>query len=145
MQKLIGAEIRNLQNLISRQLDNHAASLGFNDISGPNLFILKYLLDNGDKDIFQRDIEKALSVTKSTCSKVLSTMQKKGLIARCSVEDARLNKIIVTEKGCELKTKFDNFIYGHDKSLTEGLTEDEITTFLYCIDKIKENVTKTLL
>lgn len=144
MEKLIGAEIRNLQNLISRQMENYALSLGFSDVSGPNVFILKYLTDNTEKDIFQRDIEKILSVTKSTCSKVLSTMQRKGLINRSSVADARLKKITVTEKGIALVKRFDGFIYNHDKSLTEGLTEDEINTFLYCIDKIKENVQKTI-
>lgn len=140
MKRLIGAEIRGLQNLISRQLDGFTATLGEDLVSGPNLFILKYLMENQKKDIFQCDLEKVLSVTKSTCSKVLTTMQQKGLIERSGVKDARYKKITVTEKGKKLVEKCDKFIYEHDKSLVEGLTEEQIQTFLYCIDTIKANI-----
>lgn len=140
MKRLIGAEIRGLQNLISRQLDGFTSTLGDDLVSGPNLFILKYLMENEGKDVFQRDLEKVLSVTKSTCSKVLTTMQQKGLIERSSVADARYKKIIITEKGKNLVEKSDEFIYAHDESLVKGLTEEQIKTFLYCIDTIKSNI-----
>lgn len=140
MKRLIGAEIRSLQNLISRQLDGFTSTLGEDMVSGPNLFILKYLTENEGKDLFQCDLEKVLSVTKSTCSKVLSTMQQKGLIDRRGVEDARYKKIVITEKGKNLVEKFDKFIYAHDESLVKGLTEEQITTFLRCIDVIKANI-----
>ncbi len=140
MKRLIGAEIRSLQNLISRQLDGFTSTLGEDMVSGQNLFILKYLTENEGKDLFQCDLEKVLSVTKSTCSKVLSTMQQKGLIDRRGVEDARYKKIVITEKGKNLVEKFDKFIYAHDESLVKGLTEEQITTFLRCIDVIKSNI-----
>lgn len=98
MKRLIGAEIRGLQNLISRQLEGLTSNLGENLISGPNLFILKYLMENEGKDVFQCDLEKVLSVTKSTCSKVLTTMQQKGLIERSSVSDARYKKSALPKK-----------------------------------------------
>ncbi len=140
MKRLIGAEIRSLQNLISRQLDGFTASLGEDLVSGPNLFILKYLVANQDKDVFQCDLEKVLSVTKSTCSKVLTTMQQKGLIERSGVADARYKKITVTQKGKNLVEKCDKFIYAHDESLVKGLSEEQIQTFLFCIDTIKANI-----
>ncbi len=140
MKRLIGAEIRSLQNLISRQLDGFTATLGEDLVSGPNLFILKYLMENPEKDVFQCDLEKVLSVTKSTCSKVLTTMQQKGLIERSGVSDARYKKIDITEKGRKLVEKCDKFIYAHDESLVRGLTEEQIKTFLYCIDTIKANI-----
>lgn len=62
MKRLIGAEIRGLQNLISRQLDGLTSTLGEGFLSGPNLFILKYLMENEEKDVFQCDLEKVLSV-----------------------------------------------------------------------------------
>ena len=98
MKRLIGAEIRGLQNLISRQLDGFTSTLGDDLVSGPNLFILKYLMENEGKDVFQRDFEKVLSVTKSTCSKVLTTMQQKGLIERSSVADARYKKSLLPKR-----------------------------------------------
>lgn len=144
MEKLIGAEIKSLQNLISRQLDSFTNSIGDLALSGPNLFILKYLQENKDKDIFQRDIEKVLSVTKSTCSKVLSTMESKKLIKRNAVRDARLNKITITPLGDEMVEKFNAYIYAHDKSLVEGLTEEQVNTLLYCLDTIKANILKKM-
>ena len=140
MKRLIGAEIRGLQNLIARQLDGLTSTLGEDFLSGQNLFILKYLMENEEKDVFQCDLEKVLSVTKSTCSKVLTTMQQKGLIERSGVSDARYKKISITEKGKNLIEKFDKFIYAHDESLVKGLTDEQIRTFLYCIDTIKSNI-----
>ena len=137
MKRLIGAEIRNLQNLIARSLDKFTGSIQEVSLSGSNFFILKYLSENRNRDVFQRDIEKVSSITKSTCSKVLSVMESKGLITRSSIEDARFKKIEITPLGEELSKKIDERVYAHDKSLVEGLTEEQIQTFLFCIDTIK--------
>ena len=142
MKRLIGAEIRNLQNLIARSLDKFTGSIQEVSLSGSNFFILKYLSENRNRDVFQRDIEKVSSITKSTCSKVLSVMESKGLITRSAIDDARFKKIEITPLGEELSKKIDERVYAHDKSLVEGLTEEQIQTFLFCIDTIKSNILK---
>ena len=61
------------------------------------------MAQNNDKDIYQKDLEKKFSVTRSTASKVVKLMVQKGLIVREEVEsDARLKKLILTEKALNM-------------------------------------------
>lgn len=140
--KLIGTRARKIQNLISRKVENYAATLGDMPVSGPNLFILAYLKENRDRDIFQRDLEKVLSVTKSTCSKVLTVMEAKNLVMRSSVKDARFNKVTVTQKGIEIVGKFDKYISDLDKEMTAGLSDEQLKTLSDCMDVIEANLNK---
>ncbi len=142
MKKLIGAEIKSLQNMIARQLDNHFMQVGDCAISGPNAFMLKYLKDNPDKDIFQKDFEQILSTTKSTCSKVLSKMEEKGFIKREGVSDARYRKIILLPRGKEIVEKTTEFIDEYEKKMLTGLTDEQIETFLECITVMKKNISQ---
>ena len=71
---------------------------------------------------------KALSVTKSTCSKVLTTLEEKGLVRRVPVEDARFNKIVLTPLGAEFVEKSDAVI---------GAMEERLTVRVKC--SIEEN------
>ncbi len=142
--RLIGGEVRKLQNLLGREIDSYVRSLDFKGelISGPNMFICKYIMEHEGEDIHQCDLEKVLQTTKSTCSKVLSTMERKGLIQRVNACDNRYKKVVITDFGKEIVTEFDKKIYAHDKTLTEGLSEDEVNTFLHCLEVIKNNCLK---
>ena len=71
---------------------------------------------------------------------IFQTLHFRHLIERSSVSDARYKKIRITEKGKKLVEKFDKFIYAHDESLVKGLTDEQIQTFIYCIDTIKSNI-----
>ena len=102
MKKLIGAEVKSLQNMVSRHIENKEKEMGKDRVSAPNLFILKFLQENEGKEVFQRDLEEVLETTKSTCSKVISTMESKGFLKRESVADARFNKISLTPLGREI-------------------------------------------
>ena len=148
-QRLIGGEVRRLQNLLSREIDSYVRSLGnYGElISGPNMFICKshilfcnfFSIEHEGEDIHQCDLEKVLQTTKSTCSKVLSTMERKGLIARVNAQDNRCKKIVITEFGRNIINDFDKKIYAHDSKLVEGLSQDEIDTFLHCLEVMKQN------
>ena len=140
-QRLIGGEVRRLQNLLSREIDSYVRSLvNYGElISGPNMFICKYIIEHEGEDIHQCDLEKVLQTTKSTCSKVLSTMERKGLIARVNAQDNRCKKIVITEFGRNIINDFDKKIYAHDSKLVEGLSQDEIDTFLHCLEVMKQN------
>ena len=42
MKKLIGAEVKSLQNMVSRHIENKEKEMGKDRVSAPNLFILKF-------------------------------------------------------------------------------------------------------
>lgn len=142
VQNLIGEEIRNVELLILRKVINKIKTETDPDmlVSGPNMFILRMLYENRQNDFYQKDIEKFMLVRKSTCSKILSTMQNKGLIKKESVSDARLNKIVITEKGAEYITDVREKILRSEKEMTKNISEDELKVFFNCIEKIKANL-----
>lgn len=137
----VGHEVRTLYNAIRRVIDNSPVKRKVDDITGTNARIIVYLADRDGRDIYQRDIEKEFAITRSTASKVLMLMEKKGLIKRLAVEhDARLKKIIITEKSKELAKLMCLDRLETEKMLTKGFTDEEIKQFLGYIERFKKNI-----
>ena len=91
----IGIELRSLNNLIMRYMENHSSKPRVDAITGTNGWIIGFLAKNQDRDIFQRDLEQVFGITRSTASKVINLMEKKDLIRRESVPQyARLKKLV---------------------------------------------------
>ena len=94
-----------------------------------------------DKDIFQKDLEKHFDLKRSSISLMLNNMEKNDLIQRVPVaEDARLKKIILTEKALLLNKNISNAIDSIENKLSDSLTLEEINTFYKVLDKIRNNL-----
>ena len=99
----VGLEILRISTLMRRYADNSAELRQSYNITGSNGWILAFLYEHEGEDVYQKDLEEAFSVTRSTVSKVVKLMESKGLIRRESVfHDARLKKLILTDKGREV-------------------------------------------
>lgn len=142
MERKIGIEVRNLQNMIMRRMDSIASESTGANISAQNVFILSHLYENQGKDIFQKDLERAMAVSRSTCSKVVSLMEEKGLIRREGVKDARFNKIVITEKGTSTIAMVREKVDENETLLKEGLSEEDMRNFYRIIDTMEENIKK---
>ena len=102
-----------------------------------NSFILRFLNEHKDENIYQKDIENAFSIARSTVTSILKLMEKKNYITRESVEsDARLKKLVLTETGIELHYKIENMITKNETLLDSLLTKEEKKQFLFLINKI---------
>ena len=106
-----------------------------------NGWAIGYLYDNKDKDIFQKDFENKFSIRPSTASNILKTMEQKGLIQRISVEsDARLKKIVLTDKAIEIHKKVIKEIENREKRLKSGIQEEELQVFFSVMKKLSANM-----
>ena len=133
-------EIMCLSNLIKRNLDS-ARSERDDTVTPMHGFIIGYVAKNHDRDVFQKDIEKAFSYRRSTASTVLGLMEEKGLIERVSVPyDARLKKIVLTDEA----KRFAESCYEDGRSLDEkilaGLTSDEAEKLFSVLEKIRNEL-----
>ena len=54
-------------------------------LGAANGYIISYLCENKDKNIFQRDIEREFDLSRSTVSTILKQLESEGLIERKSV------------------------------------------------------------
>lgn len=135
----IGKRIMILTKRIHRRIDKEAAKYG---VTGVQARILGFVHRNHDKkDIFQRDIEEELDIRRSSVTSVLQLMEKNGYIKRVSVsEDARLKKIMLTEKGLEIQRNVYNFILEFEKSLQDELSEAEMNILVSLIDRLSKKI-----
>jgi DNA-binding MarR family transcriptional regulator len=135
----IGRKIGMLSRKIHRRIDKEASQYGLTDIQAK---ILAFVHCNSHKkDIFQKDIEEEFGIRRSSVTSVLQLMEKNGYIKRISVlEDARLKKIILTEKGAEIQENVYKFILKFERSLQDELTEDEFNILISIIEKLSKKI-----
>ena len=144
MEKIrIGLELRSLSNLVRRYFEFSTHRKVIETITGNNGWIIGFLADNSDKDIFQKDLEDHFTITRSTASKVLSLMEQKNLIQRQTVaQDARLKKIVLTEKAKKIESLMRQDAIRMEQTLVKGFTEEEVNTLYSYIKRMKENMSK---
>lgn len=137
----IGFAVRRLSNAIKRDIEKSKTDLNIEETKGVGGWAIKFLYENRSKDIFQRDFEEKFSIRPSTASKMLKTMEQKGLIERVSVDnDARLKKIVLTEKAVELHKKIVKDIKLREERLRKGLSEEEQKLFFAVTEKLIANL-----
>ncbi len=137
----IGFAVRRLFNAIKRDIESTRDSEGIEHVKGINGWAISYLYENSDKDIFQRDFEEKFSIRRSTASKMLKTMEQNGFIERISVEsDARLKKIVLTDKAIENHKRIIASIKKREERLRQGIATDDLTVFFEVMAKLTANM-----
>lgn len=139
----IGPEIHCTDLKLSRNLSAHVRKSGVDEVTMMHGWIIRYLYENRERDIFQKDIEQQFSVGRSTVTNLIQLMEKKGFVRRESVkQDARLKKVLLTEKGIDSQESFEEIVEHIEEELSEGISEDDLHTFYKVLDQIRENVRK---
>ena len=137
----IGFAVRRLANAIKRHAEKRRDSLGIEKIKGNSGWAINYFYENRDKDIYQRDFEEHFAIRPSTASRTLKVMEQKGLIERRSVDsDARLKKIVLTQKATQQHECILTDIKRREDILRRGLTDTEINQFFKLINRITQNM-----
>ncbi len=143
--KEIGMEIRKLMNFIQRNVKSSNIEDKRLSMTKMHGMIIGFLNTSKHKDVFQKDIEKAFSMRRSTTSKMLKNMEEKGLIERISSEqDARMKKLQLSEKGQSLVEEVSREYQRIENLLTEGLSEKELEQFFTVIYKMQQNMLKDI-
>lgn len=137
----IGLELRSLNNMIRRYFEFSSRKKEIDKITGNNGWIIGYLADNTNREIYQKDIEEHFTITRSTASKVLTLMEQKGLIQRQTVaQDARLKKIVLTEKAWKVREAMEEEGKNMERILLKGFAEEEIVELYAYLQKMKQNI-----
>ena len=137
----LSTAFRSLNHKIRRYVDNNLNKKTVERVTGANSFIIGYLYENSNKDIFQRDIEREFGITRSTTSKIISLMTEKDLIKTEKVSsDARLKKLVLTKKAKELAELMRDDAREVEKCITKGFSPDEIKTMLGYLARLEKNI-----
>ncbi len=140
----IGPRLRMLNNAVRRYLDRTSEGKKMLDnISCSAGWIVGHvcLMEELGKDLYQRDFENEFKITRSTASKVLGLLEKKGLIERVGVShDARLKKIVPTEKAREIGRILRKDNEELEMKLTKGFTEEELSQLYGYFERLMQNL-----
>ncbi len=137
----IGMKINCIANQIRREVEKDVAGIFEDEASRSNGWIIRYIAERPDEDVFQKDIEKAFSLTRSNISKVVDLMVHKGLIVRSPVEyDARLKKLTLTPKALKLHRQLHEGHECFEARLTEGFSQKELERFQEYLCRLEQNL-----
>ena len=135
--QVIPAQLHRVDNLIFRRLNQFSRANGVEQTTPMHGWIIEYLYRHRDEPVFQRDIEREFSITRSTVTNILQLMERKGYITRQSVEqDARLKQLVLTEKGRQFHEDTMRAFHQTDEYVAGLLTEEENTELLRLLNKL---------
>ena len=137
--QVIPAQLRRVDNLIFRRLNQFSRANGVEQTTPMHGWIIEYLYRHRDEPVFQRDIEREFSITRSTVTNILQLMERKGYIQRLNVpQDARLKQLVLTEEGICFHEKTMLCFHQTDDYVAGLLTAEENTELLRLLNKLRE-------
>ncbi len=139
----LGGEIRCVSNLIKRKIDSDPIFSEQNKVTGTHGYMLGFLChkSNSNEPVYQKDLEQAFSIRRSTVTEILNTMESNGLIIRENSNiDKRLKKLTVTERGYQTHKLIVSRLNALDDELRNLLTKDELNAFISGLEKLKNNL-----
>ena len=128
----IGYHIVNAEKLIGRYILDKFNKKAQHRVSPMQVMIMKYLLKNQNKKIFQQDICDTFNLRRSTVSGILTTMEKNDIIIRkVARDDPRKNEIKLTEIFVNNAKKVSTELRNLESLLEQNFTqEDELIRLL---------------
>ncbi len=138
-----GKWINRVSHQLKRQMSCEDQQSGQDDLTNMQKHILHFiLLETMHRDLFQRDLEKEFKVRRSTATGILQLLEKKGYLYREPVkEDARLKRIVPTEKALKLRGELLVNICRREAQIRRGIPEEDMEVFVRVLKQISANLT----
>jgi DNA-binding MarR family transcriptional regulator len=138
----VGLTINRMSNLIRRKIDVMVESGMTCDLTGKQNAILGYIFNESQKkDVFQKDIERIFEIRGSSATNMMKILEDKGYIKRVPVDhDARLKKLLATEKAKKQQDEVRRFLDKFSAGLKEGIEQKDLDTFYRVMEQVKGNL-----
>lgn len=138
----LGLDISKIHHIISRKMDASVINAIDDNLTISQAYVIDFIsIEGKNKEIFQKDLEREFDLKRSSVSLMLNNMEKSDLIERVPVtEDARLKKIVLTEKSKKIYEKISIAIDSIEARLSEDITQEEIEVFQRVLEKIRSNL-----
>ena len=110
------------------------------DVTPVQSRIVGFLYHNRDRALYQRDVEAEFSINRATASKLLTAMERGGLIRRSAVAgDARLKRLELTDKALAHMEQIRLGLNRLEDCVTRDMTEEEKETLIRLLQKVEHN------
>ena len=137
----VGHQVHRIDRSISKLLEMRVKEEGLDEIALMHGWILRYLYEHQDKEIYQKTMETEFHMAKSTVTSILQAMERSGYITREGVaHDARLKKILLTEEGKKLYRDSEEYIRGVEKRIRGDIPQEDLDVFMRTVMQMEENL-----
>ena len=137
----INTELRILSRNINNYFINNGNRKKIDKMTGSGGWIIAYIAENFNRDIFQRDLEREFYITRSTASKNVDLLVKNGFIERVPVDyDARLKKLVLTEKAKDVFKIMRNDRASLEEQMLTGFSDEEKLQLRAFLRRLASNI-----
>ena len=137
----LGARIKALNHAFMRRHFEIARAMGLDDCSIMHGHILGLLHWNRDRDVFQKDLEEIFFLSRSSVAALMKTMEQKGYLRRVPVpQDARLKKLVLTERGEEVFQLSFAAIRATEARAIADIPQEDLDAFFAVTARIRQNL-----
>ena len=137
----INTELRILSRNINNYFINYGNRKKLDKMTGSGGWIISYIAENYNRDVFQRDLEKEVDITRSTASKNVDLLVENGFIEREAVDyDARLKKLVLTEKAREVFKIMRSDRAVLEDQMLKGFSEEEKKQLRVFLKRLSSNL-----
>lgn len=137
----LGPVLRSVNNLMMRATVQHGKKLDVDNCTFMHAWVLGYLCEHKDENVYQRDIEREFYITRSAVTAVVKHMENNGYIKRLEVEhDARLKQIVITPLGESVHKEILESVKELDTEMVKGISDEEYRVFLNVCHKVRNNL-----
>ncbi len=114
------------------------AEKGF-EITSEQYLILSLLVEHGE--LYQRQISELTYKDRPNVSRIINILEEKELVKRINSSNGRqIYKIVVTEKGRNLREIIHPVIVDIRKTITKGISKEELEICLQILEKMLDNM-----
>ena len=90
----------------------------------------------------QKELADRLDITPAAVTVALKKIEQDGYVERTLGQDNRYNELRITEKGRELVKSTRQIFCKIDSSMFEGFSDEELDTYISCLEKLQANIRK---
>ncbi|MCJ7965936.1 MarR family transcriptional regulator [Lachnospiraceae bacterium NSJ-171] len=133
-----GVLIKKLDKVFKQNFDQELERVG---LTFSQMRVLRFLEDNPNTKITQKDISKELDIQHSTTIGLLKRMQEKGLVTVVVDEDnRRCRNIFLTSKAEEISCEMERGRTIMENRIVASFTEEEKEIFYRLLNKAIDNL-----
>lgn len=135
------AELRELSHQMEQICEETARKYDITHLAGPQGHVLIFLERNQEREIFVKDIEKELQISKSVTSNLVKRMEKNGFIEVVpSKIDKRYKQVILTAAGKSKIPVLQECRLDIENYFLKDISKDDMRTVGKVLMQLKKNM-----
>lgn len=137
--------LKRFSHQVHLMVQKEAKRCGIEFMGGPQGQVLRFLgwREHEQELTLIKDIEQELNITKSVASNLVKRMVQNGLVElETSPSDKRAKFVHLTEKSRSQMKQVKSFFYRIDRSLLDGISEENLAIFEEVMGQLQANIEK---